>query len=325
MSVIERCLVEEAEREYKAVHMLATLPLMAAGVLGPAAGLDTNFCWYILRLKKQRAGSPWDGDIDLLAGPLEFDNQAEFASLFVEERKSRYDWHPTQVALLTAAKMAGKGCIKWPPSTNKLVAIEAKCVYLSPEATDISRQNLKLTKTSESKVAHTRAQVLSLLRMGFDRVALLDIIANPPASGLDGQAFVTALNVADLSRQALENDLNHRLPVHSPAGHYVWSIGSVAGGDEREPGAGYPVELQPAMQNPLLKDEEVKACRAAVNQSLQHELGKLPAPRNLRAIFVDCENCGKIHSDLDVCKPSLTSAADCACASRDSLRSVGAS
>jgi len=321
MTVIKRSFVEEAEREHKAVHMLATMPFMAARVLGPSAGLDADFCWYVLRFKKQRPGSSGD-DIDLLAGPLEFDNQAEFVSLFVEERKSRYDWHPIQVALLTAAKMAEKGCIKWPPSTNKLVAIEAQCAYLSPQATDISRENSDSAKTSQSKAAHASSQILSLLRMGFDRVALLDIIANPAVSGLNGQAWFTALNVADLPGRALASDLKNRLPVNSPAGHYVWSIGSVAGGGT-ERGAGSPVELQLAMQNPLLKDEEVKACRTAINERLHHELGKLPAPRNLRAIFVDCEKCGQIHSDLKVCSPSLMSAADRASDPRDSLVPVG--
>lgn len=310
MTAAKLYLPEEAEREYKAVHMLASMPFMAARVLGPSAGLDADFCWYVLRCKKQRLCPPGDGDIDLIAGPLEFKDQAEFVSHFVEARKERYDWHPTQVALLTAAKMAEKGCIKWPPSTNKLVAIEAQCDFNS-------------TETSESEAAYTRARILSLLRMGFDRVALLDVIANSPVSGLDGQAWFTTLNVADLSRRVWASDFKNRLPVNSPAGHYVWSVGSVAGGDGTERGAGSPVELQLATQNPLLKDEEVKACRSAINERLHHELGKLPAPRNLRAIFVDCEKCGQIHSDRNVCSPSLMSAADGTPDPRDFLVPVG--
>lgn len=295
----KRYWVEETEREYKAIHMLTTMPFIAASVLGPVAGLDASFCWYVLGLKKQRLGWPGDGDIGLLAGPLEFDNQAEFVSRFVEERKSRYEWHPTQVALLTAAKMAEKGRIKWPPSPNKLVAIEAKC--LSLEVTAASRPNFK---SAEASAAHTRAQVGSLLRMGFDRVALLDIITNPPLSGLDGQMAGC--------------DLKNRLPVHSPAGHYVWSMG-----DEMQRGTGSPAELQVGGQNPLLQDAAVKACRAVINESLCNELGKLPVPRNLAAVFVDCKECGKLHSDMDVCKPSPALAIDSESAHRDSLAFAG--
>ena len=159
--------------------------------------------------------------------------------------------------------------------------------------------------------------------MGFDRVALLDIIANPPVSDWDGQAWFTALNVADLSRKALANDLKNRLPVNSPAGHYVWSIGAVTGGAETKREADAPLELHAGTQNPLLQDEEVKACRAAINQSLCSELGKLPGPRNLRAVFVDCEKCGQIHSDLNVCRPILVSAADRVSEAGDSLVPVG--
>jgi hypothetical protein len=45
-----------------------------------------------------------------------------------------------------------------------------------------------------------------LLEMGFDRVGLLDIIANPPVSGVDGGAWMVALDVADRSRRAMLPD-----------------------------------------------------------------------------------------------------------------------
>jgi hypothetical protein len=142
--------------------------------------------------------------------------------------------------------------------------------------------------------------------MGFDRTILLDIIANPPVSGPDGQAWFTALDVSDLSRRALDYDLKNRLPANSRAGHFVWSIGSVVGGDETRRGAGSPIELQSGVHNPLLKDEAVKARRSEINESLHNELGKLTAPRNLRAVFLDCEKCGQIHADVDMCRPSFT-------------------
>ncbi|HLZ00346.1 MAG TPA: hypothetical protein VKT33_14905 [Candidatus Angelobacter sp.] len=291
----KRYWVEETEREHKAVHILATMPFIAASAAGPAAGLDAAFCWYVLGLKKQRLGWPENGSIGVLAGPLEFDNQAEFVSRFVEERKSRYEWHPTQVALLTAAKMAENGRIKWPPSPNKLVAIEAKC--LSLEVTAASRPNFK---SAEASAAHTRAQVGSLLRMGFDRVALLDIIANPQLSGLD--------------EPMAGCDFKNRLPEHSPAGHYVWSMGN-----EMQRGTDSAAELKAGRQNPLLHDVEVKARRAAINESLYNELQKLPVPRSLPAVFVDCEECGRLHSGLDICKPSRALALDGASAYRHSL------
>jgi hypothetical protein len=45
--------------------------------------------------------------------------------------------------------------------------------------------------------------------MGFDRVALLDIIANPPVSGDDGQAWLIAADVAGRSSQAMAAELKN--------------------------------------------------------------------------------------------------------------------
>lgn len=282
--------------------MLTSMPFLTERIVGVSAALDPYFCWHLLRLKKQRLQSSSEGDIDLLMGTLEWNDRAEVLARFEEEKKSKSHWHPSQVARLTAAICAEQGGIKWPPSTNHLVAIEAKCAYLSPQATDISRQNLKSTKTSKSRVAHTRAQILSLLRMGLDRVFLLDVIANPPVSGQDGQAWFLALEVATLAREAFSKDLQHRLPVKSPAGHYVWSVGSVVGGDETRRGAGSPLELRRGGPNPLLVgNSEVQSVRNEVNKNLLNGFNKLPAPRSLYAVFLDCDKCGEIHSDRDLC------------------------
>jgi hypothetical protein len=106
-------------------------------------------------------------------------------------------------------------------------------------------------------------------------------------------------------QRALANDLKDRLPANSPAGHYVWSIGSVDGGNETQRGAGVPVQLRSGIQNPLLMDDEVIHRRSDVNMHLEKEFAKLPAPRSLRAVFLDCEKCGEIHSDLNRCQPKL--------------------
>lgn len=293
-----RYLVEEAEREHKAVGLLPTIPFLTERIVGVSAILDPYFCWHLLRLKKRRLQSSLDGDIDLLMGPLAWNDQQEFLSCIEEEGKSKSHWHPSAIARLAAARLAERGGLKWPPSQIHLVAIEAKCAYLNPQATEISPQHIKSTKTSKQKIAHTRAQLVSLVRMGFDKVILLDIIANPPVTGLDGQAWFTALEVATLSRKALSSALANRLPSNSPVGHCVWSIGSVAGGNESQRGAGSPLELRQSIQNPLLEsDKEVQSSRTEVDKSLLNIFSKLPRPQGFHAVFLDCEQCGNIHPD----------------------------
>lgn len=154
------------------------------------------------------------------------------------------------------------------------------------------------------KVRHTRAQVQDLLDLDFDRVALLDVIANPPVSGPDGQAWIVAGDLADRARRAIAPLMKERLPVHSPVGHYVWSIGAVAGGDEGKRGAGFPVELRAAGENlSLSKDLMVRRRRVEVEENLRKMFEELPKPLNLRVIFVDCPGCGKIH-DVDASRAS---------------------
>lgn len=205
--------------------------------------------------------------------------------------------------LITPLILAQKGGIKWPPSTDHLVAVEAKCCYLDFKGESISRQNLKSTKTSKSRIKHVRAQVSDLLKMGFDRVALLDVICNPPMDGVNSDAWVNAFGLARLSRRAFDNDLRNRLPASSPAGHYVHSLGAVAGGFEMQRGAASVDELQSGIQNPLLSsDPEVQSHRAEVNENLRKALETLPAPRNFGVIFLDCQKCHRIHSVNESCK-----------------------
>jgi hypothetical protein len=273
----------------------------AGTLLGPL-GLDAEFAWFLVDVKKNRLQSSARGDVDILAGRLEWANPEDFKTLLEKEMKAKEVWHPSQIAFLTAITLASTGGIKWPPPTDWLVAIEAKCGYLSPEADSVSPANFKSLKASPQKVRRVRVQVKKLLKLGFDRVALLDVIANPPVSGPGGQAWLTAADLADCSRQAVWPVLEERLPPASPAGHYVWSIGAVVGGDEGRRGAGSPVELRAARDNPLLsRDSQVREHRREVEENLGKLLARLPKPLNLRVIFSDCPVCGQIHPDGNTC------------------------
>jgi len=181
-------------------------------------------------------------------------------------------------------------------------------MYLDPSAKGdvITRESFKSTKTSPQKTKHTRGQVNKLLTMGFDRVALLDIIANPPSTGDQGAAWLSALGNADRSAQAMRRDLANRLPGDSPAGHYVWSVGAVVGGDESRRGAGAPRPLRLAIQNPfLLKSDETKAHRNELEVNLIREFEKIAAPLHLRFVFEDCGKCRTIHYDLADCNERM--------------------
>jgi len=267
--------------------------------------VSAEFSWFILELRKDRLTNSAIGDVDLLAGRLEWTNPEQFEALRQKEMKqARAGTHPNNLAFLAALELASAGGIKWPPSTAWLAAVEAKCAYLNPQAPSISAENLKSTKGSVKKVAHMQEQLKSLLELGFNRVALLDVIANPPVSGPDGQAWLNAAAVAADSKRAMSRILERRLPLDSPAGHYVWSVGAVVGGHEGMRGSISIEELKVVRDNPLPSlDTQVSDRRHEVEKHLRNILTPLPKPLNLslRVVFTDCQACGQIHWERSGC------------------------
>jgi hypothetical protein len=193
--------------------------------------------------------------------------------------------------------LARAGGIAWPPSASHLVGLEAKCAYLDPCAGRISSDVLRSTKLSTKKVAKLRRQIESLLEMGLDEVALLDVIANPPVSGPDGGAWISSLAVAAESAAAMASTLNRRLPEESDAGHWVWSCGAVVGGYEFQRGAGCRQELRPSKGNGRLESSSVVGgLRHELERNLRIVFSQFATPLVFPAVFVDCRDCGAVHA-----------------------------
>jgi hypothetical protein len=189
----EGYLVAMPEREYEACRRLVQLPFLSERLFG-SLGLQPEFSWYLLQIRKELLGTSLLGDVDILAGRLSWSDPDAFEALVAEERANaqpeRHDSWNYKLAALRLARARG---ISWPPSCDHVVGLEAKCAYWEPCA-----GGLKSTKSGKTR--KIRRQVESLLEMGLDQVALLDIIANPPVSGPNGGAWISALNVAATSR-----------------------------------------------------------------------------------------------------------------------------
>jgi hypothetical protein len=259
-------------------------------------GLQASFSWFILQIREERLIPSRRGDVDILAGRLRWTEPEAFDHLVSVERASHPDWHISRNYEMAALKLARDGGISWPPSTGHLVGVEAKCAYLDASAGRIAAEALKSTKSSSPKTGKIRKQVESLLEMGLNHVVLLDMIANPPVSGPDGGAWISALGVASESISAMSPILGKRLPEGCEAAHWVWSIGSVVGGDEYHRGAGAPIELKPSRGNPRLANSVVtRSMRYEMEQNLRVMLSRFPTPLVWPAIFVDCKDCGSVH------------------------------
>jgi hypothetical protein len=249
--------IDNQKREHEALLRLVENPIYYPYFFAPL-GLKPAASWYLLEIREHYFAGLVPSEIDILAGHLEFE--------------------------------AGK--IDWFKATNYVIAIEAKLAYL-----DLLEDRIKSQKSSEQKTHQIRSKMEALNALGFDKVILLDMIANPPALGQDGSAWFVALDRA-LSSIDKMTVLKERLSDGTTAGHWVWSIGSVIGGDEKMRGAGAPIELKTACTNHLIEtDRHTQDRRKEVQRRLSEILSgiSLAETELLPLYFIDCRTCGRIH------------------------------
>jgi len=194
-------LVEMQEREHEACRRLLQSPMLGRDLFA-SLRLDPFFSWCVLQMRSDRLVPSIRGDLDILAGPLTWTYPGAFAAQVAEERagggSERHDSWNFEIA---KRRLALSGAITWPPPILYVVAIEAKCAYVDPAAGHVSSDALKFTNASGRNAEKIVNQVDSLLQMGVDHAVLLDIIANPPVGGPDGGAWISALTLADDSKE----------------------------------------------------------------------------------------------------------------------------
>ena len=249
--------------------------------------LSSYFSWYLLQVNKTNLinSSVKQGDVDILAGRLNWNDPKEFDAIFKARRHdpNLYQSNLTGPEPFETLKLANSGGIKWPALTDYLIGIEIKCVR-SPE-----KGTVKSKKSSPQKNKKLQNQVCDLLQMGFDKVALLDIIANSPTPVFSPENAIASIEV-------MSPILQQRLPIDSPAGHWIYSIGSVIGGDETVRGTDVLEELRKTKDNPCLKvNQVIQSQRQEMEKKLLSILSQFPSPRSYPVIFIDCMICGKIH------------------------------
>jgi hypothetical protein len=287
-------LIESPHGEHAAIRKLEALLCMLDQFFA-SLNLNPYYCWFLLEIEMGDLVQSLKGDVDILIGRLQAKNPKDFQAAL-----AKYSWklpnaHPTWHDNLAALEIAETGGIEWPPKTDYLVGIETKCLRLDPAAKQISEHAVKSRKSSGQAVRKIRLQVERLLEMGFDKVALLEFIANPPASGIDSRAWTNASSIAFESEKAVTSVFRNRLQPNTLAGHWVCSIGSVAGGDETLRGAGGATEYRPIKDNLRANDPKKTAHRQEMEINLRSVLEALPSPRSFPVLFINCKPCGRLH------------------------------
>jgi hypothetical protein len=233
------------------------------------------------------------GDVDILAGSLNWDSTREIDEYISHEHAEHPEWHITRRLDLAARKLASRGGIQWPPSVEFLVGVEAKCAYLPRNAETVSVDAFKSTKLQPRQQRRIRLGVDKLLELGLNHALLLDILATPPVSGPDGGAWITSLDLADRSEDVMAAALEQRLHDNCEVAHWIWSIGSVVGGDEFSRGAATFLELRSSNGNSRLPQSA--QTREDIQSRLTALLSHFGKPTAFPAVFVDCKSCRRLH------------------------------
>lgn len=257
-------------------------------------GLGT-LSWVIMEAQKPVLIPGIVGDVDILAGTMEFCDAAAFRDAFDRTGREYPGAHVSFLENMAGREIAEAGGIRWPPEPSYVIGLEVKCSYFDSRP--------RSTKSSPDKVVGIRKQIEWLLKMGLDRVALLDVIANPPSDGVDSGAWLAAASQAQASFAAAEKILCERLPADSPAGQFVWAVGPVVGGAEDARGAGAPRVLRTPQLNPALqeKSSEIAANRETLIASISKLLASMPRPRYFPVVYFDCRKCRRLHLLSDGC------------------------
>ena len=265
-----------SEREPNALRRFLECPT-ADGLLA-GIELQSDFFWCILNLPKRHlAPDEPSGDVDLIAGRLAWNNPNRFAEFAANLRRQCPNLPQYLARMMAAADLEKSGGVQWPPPFDYLVCIEAKCAYLSKETGRV--------KSCHADPTQIRGALKDRLMRGFDRVAQLDIIVNPPADGVNFEAWMNAAETACFARYQMATIFAQRLHPDFPAGHCVISMGAVAGGDETMRGAGGAEWLRKARTNPYLAQAQTQSARCYMESTLTRILGSVEQPRLLPAII----------------------------------------
>jgi len=251
------------------------------------------------------------GDVDILIGRAAWNDPKRFEDALRENIASLRSLPGNALIQfvppdnLIADLLAENGELVWPPLTDHLVGIEVKCSRLqsaaNPLKAPISSDDMKSTKASPQKKRKIHLEIEKLFRLGCDQVGLLDLIANPPADGINMAAWHNASITSEKIETAMAGVLADRLPSESAAGHWVYSIGAVAGADETVRGTGLPQRYREAQQNIL--SSATDGLRPQLNQGVTNILSTVARPYSLPALFLNCRSCKRIHPARDMSCP----------------------
>lgn len=249
------------DREKEAVRRAFSMPMIALSPLLSDLDLSGPNWWAILEIPVSALTGD-EGEIDILLGPL---------------------------------------TTEWPPKGGgPLAGIEAKAACIN-----FREKGRKKRMTFANRSWHSdRKKLMEIqlprqVRLGIDKVSLLDIVVTPPStSDMSGQAWMQAASVGsdgiDAANSAIERS-EEVLP-YPFIGHWFLGLGSVAGGSELWRGASGLLPRRHCARNPYMDDPEIALRRTNVQYRVTELLSSLPPqPKEIPLVTRYCQVCRSLH------------------------------
>jgi len=240
-----------------------------------ALGLPVGWWRGCFLRRRDIFGDDADGDVDLIAGPLVYENMtsAEWTARVDAERAKVGDDFAVAYA---HAKAGDEGRVEWPPTVEEVIACEVKASYFDGEQDEWKR-------THAGRQARTLGQLDYLRDKGVNRISLLHLASTRPPRHT-AETWQAAIDEAERAwpRFPLLVD-----PAHLKGyGYHRAFLSAIPEGTEGSAGVHYGISTiaSPALVNAV----EPRAW----HETLRARLAKMPRPKYVRTSVSTCWNCG---------------------------------
>ncbi|MHB1646807.1 MAG: hypothetical protein ACYCSW_09945 [bacterium] len=260
----KKCLYEDSECEKRFMETLKTYPqqmylLQLMRKSFKDSSLDSDVIWILFNYTFNRKFKIDDENANLIDKPnIEVDIiGGKCASIIVSNATQ-----PQHIPLL-----------------NFITAIEVKCSIFD-NGEENEEKKLKAKQRDDEQRA-IQKQLYDRLKMGFNKVSLLELLVTNQGKGQNSDAWLNASYNATIPYDIMEKDeiFKNRLSNESltAVGHYVFKKGSVKKDEINEflSGSGEVVVKKETKLNPFLKDEYTIRNRKIIEEALNRDLSKV--------------------------------------------------
>jgi hypothetical protein len=238
-----------------------------------AVGLRRGW-WFGFGLRRRDVFGVGDGDVDIVAGPIELTWSPKERKEIVREQAARYQ--PRRVSWLRSLALlrAGElGFVDWPPRIGFVAAIEVKASFFNGR---------KWKRTHEGERDEIRGQLDLLHDHGVNSVSFLHLASTTPA-GVIGRSWHAAADRIDLANQIGFPD------VFNPDGRtgiLRAFMAAIPEGTEDMDGIHEGLTtIAPPVCSPIGEQPW--------HANLRRRLGELPKPTYFRTSILPCGDCDR--------------------------------